>query len=160
MQKKGREETFFLPLLLPLLRSDDDPKSPHSPDLRPGLASEPNNLLYFPLSLDCSSSSRVSYRYHLAHCTHSHELEQKQTLYVSQPETHQVLRVRRIPNLDLSLGGIVNPEEAVSASEASENFEPFIGSGERCLPGDSDHCGDGGPASEARLAYPKGEVKE
>ena len=37
------------------------------------------------------SSSRVSYRYHLAHCTYNHELEQKQTLYISQPESHQVL---------------------------------------------------------------------
>ena len=32
-----------------------------------------------------------------------------------------------------------------------------VGTGERCLPGDGGHCGDGGPADKARLAYPKGE---
>ncbi len=39
------------------------------------------------------SSSRVSYRFHLAHSTYSGwtgEQEAKETLYVSQPERHQV----------------------------------------------------------------------
>lgn len=33
----------------------------------------------------------------------------------------------------------------------------MIGTGERCLPGDADNCGDGGKASDARLSYPKGK---
>ena len=32
----------------------------------------------------------------------------------------------------------------------------MIGTGERCLPGDADNCGDGGQATKARLSYPKG----
>ena len=31
-----------------------------------------------------------------------------------------------------------------------------MGNGERCIPGDDDVCGDGGPAEKARLSYPKG----
>ena len=44
----------------------------------------------------------------------------------------------------------------LSDSEVERNWESFIGNGERCLPGDSDKCGDGGHARDARLAYPKG----
>ena len=95
------------------------------------------------LNLLFCSSSRVSYRYHLAHCTYmSHELEQKQTLYISQPEQHQIIRINKVSN--------------VEDSELEGNFESFIGNGDRCLPGDSDGCGDGGKAINARLAYPKG----
>ena len=36
------------------------------------------------------------------------------------------------------------------------NFVRVIGTGERCLPGDDDNCGDGGKAANARLSYPKG----
>ena len=89
-----------------------------------------------------TSSSRVSYRYHLAHCTYNHELEQKQTIYVSQPEHHQIIRVKKVAD--------------VHDSDLDSNSEAFIGNGERCLPGDSDGCGDGGKAINARLAYPKG----
>ena len=32
----------------------------------------------------------------------------------------------------------------------------MVGTGERCLPGDADSCGDGGKAIDARLSYPKG----
>ena len=39
----------------------------------------------------------------------------------------------------------------------SSNFVRVIGTGERCLPGDNDNCGDGGKAADARLSYPKGE---
>ncbi len=36
------------------------------------------------------------------------------------------------------------------------NWAEAIGTGERCLPGDPDDCGDGGKATDARLSYPKG----
>ena len=38
------------------------------------------------------------------------------------------------------------------------NWAEAIGTGERCLPGDPDDCGDGGKAAEARLSYPKGRL--
>lgn len=41
-------------------------------------------------------------------------------------------------------------------SDPDHNWEPFVGSGERCLPGDEAHCGDGALARDAKLAYPKG----
>ena len=85
----------------------------------------------------------MSYRYHLAHHIFGHELEQKQTIYVSQPEQHQIIRLKKVDN--------------VADDELERNSEPFIGNGERCLPGDSDGCGDGGLATNARLAYPKGK---
>ena len=88
------------------------------------------------------SSSRVSNRFHLAQCTFSHELEQKQTVYISQPEHHQIIRIKKVTG--------------VPDSELEINSQPFIGNGERCLPGDSDGCGDGGKAINARLTYPKG----
>lgn len=90
-----------------------------------------------------SSSSRVSNRFHLAHhSTFSHELEQKQTVYISQPEHHQIIRLKKVSH--------------VGDDELEINSEAFIGNGERCLPGDSDGCGDGGKAINARLTYPKG----
>ena len=101
-------------------------------------------------------------------------MEQKQTVYISQPESHQIIRLKRIPNLPRSRppgaaagGGDSDEDEYEDENEDEEqdsitdpesNWEPFIGSGERCLPGDQDHCGDGGLASKARLAYPKGNV--
>lgn len=65
------------------------------------------------------------------------------TLYISDPESHQILKVRDVNDF----------------SEPDRNWEPFIGSGERCLPGDEAHCGDGGLARDAKLAYPKGETE-
>lgn len=62
------------------------------------------------------------------------------TLYVSDPEAHQIIRVRNMNDF----------------SDPERNWEPVIGSGERCLPGDEYDCGDGRPAREAKLAYPKG----
>ncbi|KAF4518759.1 hypothetical protein B566_EDAN006163 [Ephemera danica] len=60
-------------------------------------------------------------------------------LYVSDPEKHQILRL-------LQLEDITDP---------SINSEPAVGSGERCIPGDETHCGDEGPAKDAKLAHPK-----
>lgn len=61
-------------------------------------------------------------------------------LYLSDPEAHQIIRVRDMNDY----------------SDPERNWEPVIGSGERCLPGDEFNCGDGGPARDAKLAYPKG----
>ncbi len=38
----------------------------------------------------------MSYRFHLAQCTYSNELEQKQTVYVSLPELHQIIRLKNV----------------------------------------------------------------
>ena len=35
-------------------------------------------------------------------------------------------------------------------------FVQVVGNGDKCIPGDENLCGDGGPALEASLAYPKG----
>lgn len=78
--------------------------------------------------------TRVSYRYHIA----LSPLDG--TVYISDPESHQILKIRD-PN-DFS-----NPDH---------NWVPAVGSGERCLPGDEAHCGDGALARDAKLAYPKG----
>ena len=50
-----------------------------------------------------------------------------------------------------------DPPAKVPRSELDTNWDTFIGTGARCLPGDADRCGDGGKAANARLAYPKGE---
>ena len=109
----------------------------------PPLIRKPTESYLWCLLLICSSS-RVSYRYHLAHHIFGHELEQKQTIYISQPELHQIIRLQKVDN--------------VADEELESNAAPFIGNGERCLPGDSDGCGDGGKAINARLAYPKGNA--
>ena len=89
-----------------------------------------------PLShLPCSSTG-VSYRYHLA------VSPLDGTLYVSDPEAYQILRVRRLRR----------------APRLTENLEAVVGSGERCPPGDEFNCGDGGRARHARLTYPKGTM--
>lgn len=80
------------------------------------------------------NATRVSYRYHMA----LSPLDG--TLFISDPESHQIIKVRN--NDDFS-----DPEH---------NWEPVVGSGERCLPGDEAHCGDGALARDAKLAYPKG----
>ena len=40
--------------------------------------------------------------------------------------------------------------------DPATNFEVVAGGGARCVPGDEGQCGDGGPASLARLSHPKG----
>lgn len=80
------------------------------------------------------NASRVSYRYHMA----ISPLDG--SLYISDPESHQILKVRNVDDM----------------SDPVRNWEPIVGSGERCLPGDEAHCGDGRLASDAKLAYPKG----
>ncbi|KAM8707904.1 hypothetical protein ACLKA7_014948 [Drosophila subpalustris] len=80
------------------------------------------------------NATRVSYRYHMA----LSPLDG--TLYISDPESHQIIRVRDISDY----------------SQPEQNWEAVVGSGERCLPGDEAHCGDGALAKDAKLAYPKG----
>ncbi|XP_039149076.1 teneurin-m isoform X2 [Drosophila simulans] len=80
------------------------------------------------------NATRVSYRYHMA----LSPLDG--TLYVSDPESHQIIRVR----------------DTNDYSQPELNWEAVVGSGERCLPGDEAHCGDGALAKDAKLAYPKG----
>ena len=41
-------------------------------------------------------------------------------------------------------------------SNIKNNSVVVVGTGERCIPGDVDACGDGGQAINARLSYPKG----
>ncbi|XP_026805650.1 teneurin-m isoform X3 [Rhopalosiphum maidis] len=78
--------------------------------------------------------TRVSYRYHIA------VSPLDGSLFISDPESHQILKVKNPNNF----------------SDPDHNWEPAVGSGERCLPGDEAHCGDGALARDAKLAYPKG----
>ncbi|XP_049888088.1 teneurin-m isoform X2 [Pectinophora gossypiella] len=80
------------------------------------------------------NATRVSYRYHMA----LSPLDG--TLYISDPESHQIIKVRNTDDY----------------SDPEHNWETVVGSGERCLPGDEAHCGDGALARDAKLAYPKG----
>ncbi|XP_047545420.1 teneurin-m isoform X3 [Vanessa atalanta] len=80
------------------------------------------------------NATRVSYRYHMA----LSPLDG--TLYISDPESHQIIKVRNTDDY----------------SDPERNWETVVGSGERCLPGDEAHCGDGALARDAKLAYPKG----
>ncbi|XP_072941823.1 teneurin-m isoform X2 [Epargyreus clarus] len=80
------------------------------------------------------NATRVSYRYHMA----LSPLDG--TLYISDPESHQIIKVR----------------DTEDYSDPEHNWETVVGSGERCLPGDEAHCGDGALARDAKLAYPKG----
>jgi hypothetical protein len=90
-------------------------------------------LFHDNLLLLCSAT-RVSYRYHLS----LSPLDG--VLYISDPESHQIIRVRSTEDY----------------SDPDHNWETAVGSGERCLPGDEAHCGDGALARDAKLAYPKG----
>ena len=78
----------------------------------------------------------MSYRYHVA----LSPLDG--VLYISDPESHQIIRVRSVDDY----------------SDPDHNWETAVGSGERCLPGDEAHCGDGALARDAKLAYPKGTI--
>ncbi|XP_072394437.1 teneurin-m isoform X1 [Diabrotica undecimpunctata] len=80
------------------------------------------------------NATRVSYRYHMS----LSPLDG--TLYISDPESHQIIKVRSTDDY----------------SDPDHNWETVVGSGERCLPGDEAHCGDGALARDAKLAYPKG----
>ena len=62
-------------------------------------------------------------------------------LYLSDYHRRQILRVK-------TMGAV---------RDLMSNFEIVAGTGKQCTPGDRQHCGDGGLATEAKLYYPKGE---
>ncbi|XP_045622764.2 teneurin-m isoform X2 [Procambarus clarkii] len=80
------------------------------------------------------NETRVSYRYHVA------VSPLDGSVYVSDPEAHQVLKLAATENVP----------------DPHHNTIAVVGSGQRCLPGDRNKCGDGGYAIHARLTYPKG----
>ncbi|XP_042234258.1 teneurin-m-like isoform X2 [Homarus americanus] len=80
------------------------------------------------------NETRVSYRYHVA------VSPLDGSVYVSDPEAHQVLKLKTTENVQ----------------DPHHNTIPVVGSGQRCLPGDRNKCGDRGYAIHARLTYPKG----
>nr|XP_015923788.2 teneurin-m-like [Parasteatoda tepidariorum] len=91
----------------------------------------PNGQVYTVFRM---KTSDVSSQYHLTLSpTDGH-------LYISSPEHHKILRVH-------SLDKVEDPDS---------NFDVVVGSGVRCLPRDKNNCGDGKPALEAFLSYPKG----
>jgi hypothetical protein len=60
-------------------------------------------------------------------------------VYLTNSERYQVWRLPL-------LTGVERP---------GENYEAVAGTGEHCVPGAADSCGDGGPALQARLIFPK-----
>ena len=88
-------------------------------------------------------NGQVSYSYYLAVSPIDG------TLYLSDNERKQILRVTAV-----SEEQILNPSSSLAGIE--NNFEVVVGSGEPCLPADPEMCGDGRPALEARLVFPKG----
>ena len=80
------------------------------------------------------NATSVAHRYYLA------VNPQSGALYVSDPESHRIMEVVDIED----------------PTDLDSNWRPLIGSGERCLPGDEEGCGDGRPALSAQLIYPKG----
>ncbi|XP_028969053.1 teneurin-m [Galendromus occidentalis] len=80
------------------------------------------------------ASSQIAYSYHLAVAPATGQL------YVSDPERHKVFRVIRLDDV----------------VDVKNNVELVVGTGAKCLPGDKLFCGDGRPAREAKLSYPKG----
>lgn len=95
-----------------------------------------NNNRNVQKTVVCCSATQVSYQYYLSLSPADGRL------YISDPERHQILRV-------LSLDAVPDP---------AGNWEPAVGSGERCIPGDEGNCGDEGPATNAKLAHPKGTL--
>jgi len=64
-------------------------------------------------------------------------------LYVSDYQTLRILRVKTMgPVRDLT-----------------RNYEVVAGNGDQCVPGDPHQCGDGRPATQAKLYYPKGQTR-
>ena len=61
-------------------------------------------------------------------------------LYISD---HRSLRILRVKTMG-------------SVRDLTRNAEVIAGTGEQCVPGDTNRCGDGELAVHARLFYPKG----
>ncbi|CAH1776702.1 unnamed protein product [Owenia fusiformis] len=61
-------------------------------------------------------------------------------LYISDYQSRRIIRIKTMgPVRDLA-----------------DNYELVAGTGVQCAPGDTNRCGDGGPATAALLNYPKG----
>jgi hypothetical protein len=63
-------------------------------------------------------------------------------LYISD---HRSLRILRVKTMG-------------SVRDLTQNAEVIAGTGEQCVPGEPNRCGDGGLAVNAQLFYPKGWV--
>ena len=61
-------------------------------------------------------------------------------LYISDYHSKQIVRIKTM--------GTVR--------ELAQNYEVVAGTGEQCVPGEKDACGDGGLATQAKLMHPKG----
>ncbi|XP_076467550.1 teneurin-3-like isoform X4 [Babylonia areolata] len=61
-------------------------------------------------------------------------------LYISDFMSHKIIRIKTMGPVRSLL----------------DNYEDVAGNGEECTPGEEDLCGDGGPAIQAKLRYPKG----
>ena len=61
-------------------------------------------------------------------------------LYISDYQTKRILRVK-------TMGAV---------RDLADNMEVIAGTGDQCIPGDPNRCGDNGPADQAHLFYPKG----
>lgn len=98
------------------------------------------SLTFFHRVSPCPSlflhSNNPAHRYYLATDPVTGQL------YVSDTNSRRIYRPR-------ALGGSVEPQQ---------NVEVMVGTGEHCLPFDEAHCGDGGPATDASLAGPKGRI--
>ncbi|XP_055602719.1 teneurin-a [Uranotaenia lowii] len=90
-----------------------------------------NGSVFTVLELD---TTQVAYQYYLTISPADGHL------YISDPEKHKILRVVQLENVP----------------DPSSNSDVVVGSGQRCIPGDEENCGDGGPAKQARLSHPKG----
>ena len=62
-------------------------------------------------------------------------------LYISNAKKHQIWKIETL--------------DGDKIKDPKNNWKAVVGTGERCIPGNGDDCGDGGQASEARLDYPK-----
>ena len=62
-------------------------------------------------------------------------------LYISDYQSKKILRVK-------TMGAV---------RDLTENMEVIAGTGDQCVPGDKNKCGDNGPAVNADLFYPKGK---
>ena len=112
------------------------------------IASAPDGSLYlgdFNLvrKIDAEGEVRTLLRLNATSVAHRYYLAVHPgtgALYVSDPESHRILEI---------------PDTA-APTDVDHNWRLLAGSGQRCLPGDEAGCGDGGPAAQARLIYPKG----
>jgi len=61
-------------------------------------------------------------------------------LYITDQQNLRIVRVK-------TMGAV---------RAVADNYEVVAGTGQQCVPGQADRCGDGAPATQATLFYPKG----